>query len=89
MLILEERPPFVNRMLEEYEMRRLHVPRLGAEHDETHPDYPFSRNPEDARHETVGRITYLWHHWLSQAKCSDSWFSSMFWEAMPVDPAYR
>ena len=85
MIVSEERSPVVDSTLEEYQMRLLQVPRLGALRDETHPDYPFRKNLEDTWHETVGRITYLWHHWLSQAKCSDSWLGSKFWEATPVD----
>ena len=88
MIVSEERSPVVDSTLEEYQMRLLQVPRLGALRDETHPDYPFSKNLEDTWHETVGRITYLWHHWLSQAKCSDSCLGNKFWEATPVDPAY-
>ena len=88
MLILEERPPFVNRMLEEYKIRYLQVPRLRALHDETPPNYPFNKNLKGVRHGTGSHITYLYHHSLSQAKCSDSWLGSTFWEAMPVDPAY-
>ena len=72
MPILEEQPPFVDIMLEDYEMGLLQVSRLSELLDGTHSDYPFDNNFEEARHETIGRLTYLWHHWLSQANYSDS-----------------
>ena len=53
MLLSEERPPVIDSILEEYKMRTLQIPKLDELLGQTHPDYPFDKNFEDARNEPL------------------------------------